>query len=50
MKKVTAIALAAALLCGMAGCKSEKNVKEGGTPTLKMYMACGQQNDLASVI
>ena len=51
MKKVTAIALTAAMLTGMAGCNAKKEASEkGGVPVLKMYMCGNQQNDLAAVM
>lgn len=52
MKKLTSIALIAAILCGMAGCNSQKNAKGGEEeiPTLEMYMFGKQQKDLALVM
>lgn len=52
MRRFTAIALLAVLLCGMAGCNGKKeNVEQGGEiPVLKMYMPMSQQKDLAMVV
>ena len=52
MKKLTSIALIAAILCSMAGCNSQKNAKGGEEeiPTLEMYMFGKQQKDLALVM
>ena len=52
MKKFTAIALVAALICGMAGCNSKKEEAKGGSdlPVLTMLMPFNQQKDLDMVV